>query len=97
MLGCGEPQDIKLGELAAIVGSGPILVTGEARTRAAALFPENIPVRVADEGHARASAVSVAHQGQERAARGAYEDPVTLEPRYIKEFFLRSGTPTAGV
>lgn len=98
VVACGEPRDIRLGALAEFVGSGPVLVTGEARTKAAsALYPENPSVRVADGDLARASAVSVVLAGRDRAACGAQEDPVTLEPRYIKEFFLRSGSPTAGV
>jgi tRNA threonylcarbamoyladenosine biosynthesis protein TsaB len=95
---CGEPRDATLTQLPALAGDGPLLLTGEARGKAhAALAAAGRRIRIASSTLGRNSAVPVAILGRERVQRGEEDDPSLLEPRYIKDFFLRSGTFTPGV
>jgi tRNA threonylcarbamoyladenosine biosynthesis protein TsaB len=73
---------------------GTLLLTGEARrTVAAALSESHVEaerLNLATDAVARCSAVSVARLGVEISKAGDIADVASLEPRYIKEFFLRT-------
>jgi tRNA threonylcarbamoyladenosine biosynthesis protein TsaB len=90
-----DERDMAVGALVDALGRGPVLVTGEAAPR----------VRAALEGRdagscpecafapaeiARCDAGTLAMIGEELAAEGRQADLNELEPRYIKEFFLRT-------
>lgn len=74
--------------------AGILGLTGEARTAVAtALVREGVDAArlfVVSEPNARCSAVAVARCGAELLAQGETYDVDVLEPRYIKEFFLRT-------
>jgi tRNA threonylcarbamoyladenosine biosynthesis protein TsaB len=92
-----EERDWPLAALAEQVAGMQVLVTGQAapRLRAAlgpAVIHQRPGVAFASTEEARSSAGIVALLGEELLAGGGAADPRTLEPRYIKEFFLRTKT-----
>jgi len=74
--------------------AGSLAITGEARTAVASVLTrEGVDASrlfLVSEANARCSAVAVARCGAESLAEGATYDVDALEPRYIKEFFLRT-------
>lgn len=81
-------------ELIRELGGRAVLVTGDAREKVLAVA-RTMPGGTArfgsvPPGRARCSAAAVAVLGSGLLAEGSVEDPGTLEPRYIKEFFLTS-------
>jgi tRNA threonylcarbamoyladenosine biosynthesis protein TsaB len=92
-----EERDWPLAALAEKVSGLELLVTGQAAPRlrealgsAASLKAPGVAFATPDE--ARCSAGIVALLGEQILAAGGAADPRTLEPRYIKEFFLRTKT-----
>ncbi len=90
----GDARDCTLAELGSSLPGGPVIVTGDARQKVAEFLSVTDGgtgrVIVAPETHARCSGGSVAILGGSLFSRGVVEDPAHLEPRYIKEFFLKS-------
>ena len=89
----GEVRDCTLDEIVSDVAGRSVLVTGDATPKLGTYLlslPEGAqkPFRLLDPERARCSAGSVALLGADLVARHRVDDPVTLEPRYIKEFFL---------
>jgi tRNA A37 threonylcarbamoyladenosine modification protein TsaB len=71
----------------------PLVLTGEASTKVAAGLAaagEKMAAMLLPEPHSRCTAVTVALLGAGRLARGETDDTAALEPRYIKEFFLKN-------
>ena len=90
-----EERDMTVAGLVDTLGDRPVLVTGEAAHRVEAELRRRggrvgAGVAFAPPDAARCEAAVVALIGEELAARGAAADLNDLEPRYIKEFFLRS-------
>jgi tRNA threonylcarbamoyladenosine biosynthesis protein TsaB len=90
-----EERDMTLAGLVDLLGREPALVTGEAAVRVrAALEGRDVRSRpaclFAPPEIARCDAGTVAMIGAELAAEGLQVDLDDLEPRYIKEFFLRT-------
>jgi len=91
----GEAKDRLLHDLVADIAGRRVTVTGDAVEKVAAYLRtlENaggVDAAFLDHDRARASAGSVALVGGELLAEGTVEDPSLLEPRYIKEFFLKT-------
>ena len=89
-----EERDMTVAGLVDTLGDRPVLVTGEAAHRVEAELRRRggrvgAGVAFAPPDAARCEAAVVALIGEELAARGAAADLNDLEPRYIKEFFLR--------
>jgi tRNA threonylcarbamoyladenosine biosynthesis protein TsaB len=89
-----DVSDALMVRLADRLPAGSWGITGEAREAVATmLIREGVDASrlfVVSEPNARCSAVPVAHCGAELLAGGATCDVDALEPRYIKEFFLRT-------
>jgi tRNA threonylcarbamoyladenosine biosynthesis protein TsaB len=91
-----EPaSDATVADLALLLAqhpSAPLVLTGEAREKLAGALPRQegrAPVTLLPDPHAQCTAVTVALLGALRLSRGETEDTALLEPRYIKEFFLK--------
>jgi len=84
----GEPRDMTLDALRGELGTGPALVTGDAAAKIVAGVGPGSGLRPVSERARACSAASVARIGERLLLAGKVEDPATLEPRYIKEFFL---------
>lgn len=90
-----QERDMTVAALVDSLGSRHVLVTGEAahRVQAELLRREGgggSHVAFAPPEAARCEAALVALIGEDLAAQGVVADLNDLEPRYIKEFFLRS-------
>jgi tRNA threonylcarbamoyladenosine biosynthesis protein TsaB len=89
-----DVNDTLVNHLQSRLPGGRIGITGEARHRVVeALQRAGVDggrIVVLSEPHARCSAVVVARCGAELLAAGVTHDAGLLEPRYIKEFFLRT-------
>ncbi len=89
----GDARDWTLAALVREIGTREVLVTGDAADKLKRFLqerPEQREYRFAPPSTAQCSAVQVAMIGERLLARGATEDPALLEPRYIKEFFLKT-------
>lgn len=90
-----EEHDVRLAVLAGQLSQREVLITGEAAPRlrefmkaaAGRSRPEAV---FADPDTARCSAAVVALIGERMLGEGNIADPRDLEPRYIKEFFLKT-------
>lgn len=75
----------------ALLAGRPVLVTGEAAERVMeGGWSGDGPPLVASRAIARCSAGTIALLGERMVRAGLTVDPAALEPRYIKEFFLRA-------
>jgi tRNA threonylcarbamoyladenosine biosynthesis protein TsaB len=89
----GDARDLTVAALLEVLGDRVVVVTGEAVgtvREAARASRRHDRVRYADPDTARCSPGMVAVMGGEMFFSGVRDDPSTLEPRYIKEFFLQS-------
>ena len=85
-----DATDMTLGALAVELAGRPVRVTGDASARVIA-WPGIPPgVESVSHGALRCGAASVAVLGARLLRAGKADDPSALEPRYIKEFFLRT-------
>ena len=90
-----EARDLTLPDLVRDLSDRSVTVTGDAVPKFAAFVRTHPGVRQGqfrflDHDRARCSAGSVAVLASERLAGGAVDDPAILEPKYIKEFFLKT-------
>lgn len=85
---CGEPAAGRVDEVLAQVAGKDVLFTGEAAARA--VEAAGGAVRSAEKAIARCSAGMIALLGEMMARDGLTVEPGLLEPRYIKEFFLKA-------
>ena len=88
-----EPRDMTVTELIRILGTSPVIVTGDGRSKVLAAAREADAERAtmlipAHPDQAGCSAGAVALIGERMLAEGAIADTALLEPMYIKEFFL---------
>ena len=86
----GEPHDMTLEAVGREAGGAPVLVTGDAAVTIAAGGGAARGFRAVSQRARMCSAASVARIGGRLIAEGKTEDPAVLEPRYIKEFFLKT-------
>jgi tRNA threonylcarbamoyladenosine biosynthesis protein TsaB len=89
-----DVQDIRIAQLPQAVPVGKVAITGEARREVADMLVrqgrEASQVFLIPDAEARCSAVEVARCGAGLFAAGTVADVSSLEPQYIKEFFLRN-------
>jgi tRNA threonylcarbamoyladenosine biosynthesis protein TsaB len=89
-----DVSDALMVRLPDVLPEGILGITGEARAAVAGvLVREGVDASrlfVVSTPNARCSAAAVARCGAESLAQGATYDVDVLEPRYIKEFFLRT-------
>jgi tRNA threonylcarbamoyladenosine biosynthesis protein TsaB len=90
-----EVQDLAVEEVVRRLPARPITVTGDAREKVAGApggreGRKDSPLIFLPAEHARCSAAAVARLGAALVESGARSDPAALEPRYVKEFFLRT-------
>lgn len=86
----GDVLDLALSGVAEYVAGRPVVIAGDAaETVASALAAAGSPCAPAPERFGTCSAAAVGMLGIELAHAGRHADPRTLEPLYIKEFFLR--------
>lgn len=86
-----EVRDLTAAALAGYVLGRPVMVTGDGAGKAGrALAAAGAPFTLAPEELCRCSAVDVAFLGERMFREGVRSDPVTLEPQYIKDFFLKA-------
>ncbi len=90
----GDARACTLPELAGDLRDRQVVLTGDAREKVFA-FLRAVPefagrVRLTPHEFARCSAGTVARLGSVLLEEGSAEEPGALEPRYIKEFFLRA-------
>jgi tRNA threonylcarbamoyladenosine biosynthesis protein TsaB len=89
----GDASDLTMAALLEVLEDRVVVVTGEAvgTVREAAHTSRRLErVRYADSDTAQCSPGMIAVMGGEMLCSGMRDDPSTLEPRYIKEFFLKS-------
>jgi tRNA threonylcarbamoyladenosine biosynthesis protein TsaB len=91
----GDVRVCMLADVVTDVGSRQVLVTGDAIPKLRSYLrslPSEVQAqyRLLDAHRARCSAGSVALRGEGLLAANKVEDPATLEPRYIKEFFFKT-------
>jgi tRNA A37 threonylcarbamoyladenosine modification protein TsaB len=90
-----EVRDLSVEEVVRRLPGGVITVTGDAREKVTGV-PGGMGGRrgcaliVVPPEHARCSAAAVARLGASLFGSGVRSDPAVLEPRYVKEFFLRT-------
>jgi tRNA threonylcarbamoyladenosine biosynthesis protein TsaB len=75
-------------ELGRVVGDREVVVAGNAALKVIAAFPG--PARAASAEASRCSALAVALLGGAMMRTGGPDNAATLEPRYIKDFFLKT-------
>ena len=85
-----EPRDATLAAVLQVLATPGVMVTGEGRTKVLEGMTPNGHVLVAADAYARCGAGAVACIGEVRLLQGEAHDPIALEPRYIKDFFLTS-------
>lgn len=87
-----DARDTTVTELADALHDLPVVVIGDAREKVNRLLNLKPTLRRVPRALAQCSAASVARLGEELLVSGKREDPATLDPRYIKEFFLHTRT-----
>lgn len=90
-----EVQDLAVEEVVRQLPGGAIALTGDGREKVARVpggmeGRRGSPLIVVPQEHARCSAAAVARLGASLFGSGVRSDPAVLEPRYVKEFFLRT-------
>lgn len=80
--------DLTVGEVRTRIGEQEVIVTGDAQNKIGEGW-KNAAATFADARFAGCSASTVALIGEREFRAGVRDDASTLEPRYIKEFFLK--------
>lgn len=88
-----EQQDLTVAGLLAKVNGMKLVVTGDGAGKVVEAVrsthqERSIEVSVTEGDLGRCRASSIARMGEEMLRRGSRSDPRTLEPTYLKEFFL---------
>jgi tRNA threonylcarbamoyladenosine biosynthesis protein TsaB len=86
-----EVRDLRAAHLAEYVSGRPVVLTGDGAEKAGmSLATAGSPCTLASVGVRSCSAVDVGMLGERMFRDGVRSDPVTLEPQYIKDFFLNA-------
>jgi tRNA threonylcarbamoyladenosine biosynthesis protein TsaB len=88
-----EPGDAKIADLLVAICSRGVVVTGEAAEKVRAVaagHPGASTMRFLERPWTLCDAATVANIGERLFLEGKTVDAATLEPRYIKNFFLRT-------
>lgn len=87
----GEVSNLTVAEVRARLSGRKVLAAGDAIDKVFGTGDAREPGwRAAEGDSASCSAAEIAILGGRMLAEGRRDDPVTLEPRYIKEFFLKT-------
>jgi tRNA threonylcarbamoyladenosine biosynthesis protein TsaB len=89
----GDVDARTVAEVVSSIPRGTVVLTGDARFKILAAIPTGdtiVQPVIADEATARCSAASVVLTGAAMLAQGQIADAGSLEPKYVKEVFLRS-------
>ena len=84
-----DARDMTVMELMSGIGTRNVLLTGDAQSKILAYPEASQGITFVGEKLSRCDAGSVALLGQTLLEAGSTEDLATLEPRYIKDFFLK--------
>jgi len=85
-----EVRDLTTDRLAGVIAQRPVVVTGDGAEKAgSALDVAGCMFRLAPAELRTCTAAEVGLLGERMLRSGLRADPVTLEPQYIKEFFLK--------
>lgn len=84
------PQVARVAEVQTLLAGRQVLITGEAAEKGVEAGRTGGGAVLAEQALARCSAGMVALLGETMVRAGLTVDPASLEPRYIKEFFLRA-------
>jgi tRNA threonylcarbamoyladenosine biosynthesis protein TsaB len=84
-----EPEVARMDEVCNLLGGRAVLLTGEAAEKVLDAAGGGKGVVRAQNDVARCSAGIIALLGESMVRDGATVDPAVLEPRYIKDFFLK--------
>lgn len=90
---CDVPRDLSITKIPALVGTRQVVVIGDGSTKCASMLNDATAAirsqfRFPVEKRIVCSASAVARVGARMLAAGKIAAPSTLEPMYIKEFFL---------
>ncbi|MGB2957647.1 MAG: tRNA (adenosine(37)-N6)-threonylcarbamoyltransferase complex dimerization subunit type 1 TsaB [Bacteroidota bacterium] len=86
-------RDLSVAELAEELGELDLVLTGDGSAKVLRFLSgmdRPPPVTAAEPGIARCSAATVALMGSRLLVEGKRDDPSSLEPAYVKEFFFAS-------
>lgn len=86
----GDARDVTLGELITEIREMRVLITGDATAKVLGWPGAPASFGAVSEGARRCSGASVALLGEKLLRAGKADDPSELEPRYIKDFFLKT-------
>jgi tRNA threonylcarbamoyladenosine biosynthesis protein TsaB len=86
----GLPQDLPVDRVKDLLEGKRTIVTGDGAEKVMGSLSGSILWSVAEPALRRCSAETVARLGEHLLRAGQGADPATLEPLYIKEFFLRT-------
>jgi tRNA threonylcarbamoyladenosine biosynthesis protein TsaB len=85
-----DARDLTLGALMEELHGSPVRVTGEAAAKVLAWPGAPATLSIVTGEALRCSGGSVARLGERLLLAGKADDPSALEPRYIKDFFLKT-------
>jgi tRNA threonylcarbamoyladenosine biosynthesis protein TsaB len=86
----GPPADVTVDRLVENLPEGPVYLAGGGVSKILGVPAAAVRnLRVVPGSASRCSAVRIALIGERMAAGGTFDDLATLEPKYIKEFFLQ--------
>ena len=88
----GEPEDLSVAAVVARLRGKQVLLTGDGAEKVLSAAPANSGLSCVEPDLRRCSAATVGLLGERLLQSGRGSDPATLEPRYVKEFFLRTRT-----
>ena len=86
----GPPEDLPVAAVARLLEGKRAVVTGDGTEKVLAEVSPGSAIVGAPPDLRRCSAATVGLLGAQLLRAGQVADPATLEPRYIKEFFLRT-------
>lgn len=90
-----EARDMTVSALLRELGDREVMLTGDGSTKILSVtngFEHGSRFKFVGEDLARCGAGSVGCIGESLLKQGKTDDPTTLEPRYIKDFFLKKHT-----
>ena len=92
LVASGPPQDLHVPALHELLEGKQVTVTGDGAEKVLSVSPPGVRLSPARAGFGGCSAATVGLLGGRLLRAGQGADPATLEPWYIKEFFLRTAS-----
>ena len=88
-VGEGPPQDLPVSRMRAILEHKKVILTGDGAVKVMGELSDLVGLTLAPPDRRGCSAATVATVGARMLLEGRGADPATVEPQYVKEFFLR--------